>query len=76
MKNKYNEKEIEIFKYGMSHAGMFGIVYQAMEKANQDPFGKDIDEFFLMIESMRNNICKNPIIKKLYKDAINLREGE
>lgn len=74
MKKIHSEEEKEIFRYGMSHAGIFGIVYQAMEKSNKDPFGKDIDEYFSMVESMRDSVCKNPIAKQLYKDAMNLRE--
>ena len=71
MKKKYSEEEIKIFRYGMSHAGMFGIVYKEMAKNKKEPFGKDIDEYFNNIEIMRKSICKSPRVKRLYKGTFN-----
>jgi hypothetical protein len=78
MKNKYSDEQIEGMKNWLidSKGSIFGIVYRAMLKQNKEPFGKDIDELFSKAEKMRDAVCKNPIAKTLYRDAVNLRETE
>lgn len=78
MKKKQSDKQVEAMKSWLidSKGSIFGIVYRSMLKDNKEPFGKDIDELFSKAEKMRDAVCKNPIAKTLYRDAVNLRETE
>lgn len=76
MKKVYSDKQINDMQFGISHYGVFGIVYREMIKYRKEPFGKDIDEFFNKVEKLKNGILDNPSpkVKQLYKDLINSYE--